>query len=106
MLHHAGSDTFFMPEGGFGGDGVHVFDAASGARLTEPIRPTGGAPTDIEFVEFVQGIPGGPACAARSEDGKCAAVPGLSAPGRLLLAAGLLLLAAPGLRRIAGVNRA
>ena len=37
MVHETSTDTFFLPEGGSGGDGVHVFEASTGRRLTDPI---------------------------------------------------------------------
>jgi hypothetical protein len=36
-----------VPDGVFGRQGVHVFDADTGARRTEAPIPTTGAPTDI-----------------------------------------------------------
>ena len=47
MVYEPSTDSFFLPEGGMGGDGVHVFDAANGARLTHTILPTTGTPTDV-----------------------------------------------------------
>jgi hypothetical protein len=50
MVHEASTDSFFLPEGGMGGDGVHVFDAANGIRLTGSILPTTGTPTDVALL--------------------------------------------------------
>ncbi len=47
LAHDPQSDTFFFPEGGFGPNGVHVFDALTGTRLTtEPVLTT-APPTDF-----------------------------------------------------------
>ncbi len=47
LVHDPATDTFFFPEGGFDGYGVHVFDALTGTRLTpEPVATT-GQPTDL-----------------------------------------------------------
>lgn len=50
MVHEPSTDTFFLPEGGMGGDGVHVFDAADGTRLTQSILRTSGTPTDVTLL--------------------------------------------------------
>jgi hypothetical protein len=44
------SNTFFLPVGGTGGQGVHVFDAGTGARLTSEVIAAGGPPTDVVLV--------------------------------------------------------
>jgi hypothetical protein len=47
LAHDPIAGTLFVPDGVFGRQGLHVFDATSGARLsTDPI-PTDGAPTDV-----------------------------------------------------------
>ncbi|HYC53387.1 MAG TPA: hypothetical protein VEL28_00390 [Candidatus Binatia bacterium] len=41
------SGNVFVPESIFGSEGIHVFDAQRGDRLTEAPLPTGGRPTDV-----------------------------------------------------------
>jgi hypothetical protein len=47
LLHDPATNTLYFPEGGFGGDGVHVFDALTGERLTRDLLATSGPPTDL-----------------------------------------------------------
>ncbi len=52
MVYDHKTDTFFMPEGGAYGDGIHIFDGNDGNRITsfnEPIT-TNGTPTDVEML--------------------------------------------------------
>ncbi len=44
------SNHLFVPEGGWNGSGVHVFNATSGVRLTTMPTPTSGDPTDVELL--------------------------------------------------------
>jgi hypothetical protein len=53
-------DTIFFPSSGSGGNGVDVFDAGTGRRLTPGVTPTNGPPTDLLLLgnatpEFVRG---------------------------------------------------
>lgn len=41
------TDTLFLPDGVFGRQGVHVFQASTGQRLTAEPIPTSGQPTDL-----------------------------------------------------------
>jgi len=47
------TNTFFFPVGGSGGEGVHVFDAVTGMRLTPEPIPTSGRPTDLALLADV-----------------------------------------------------
>lgn len=47
LVYDPETDTFFFPEGGFDGYGVHVFDAFTGTRLTPEPLATSGQPTDL-----------------------------------------------------------
>jgi hypothetical protein len=47
LAHDPVAGTLFVPDGVFGRQGLHVFDAASGARLSAGPIPTDGAPTDV-----------------------------------------------------------
>ena len=47
MVHDVATNYFFLPEGGFGGDGVHVFDALTGEPVTAQLLATTGPPTDL-----------------------------------------------------------
>lgn len=53
-------DTIFFPSSGSGGDGVDVFDAGTGRRLTTEVTSTNGPPTDLLLLrnatqKFVRG---------------------------------------------------
>jgi hypothetical protein len=50
MVHDLQTDTFFYPDGGYGGEGVHVFDALTGTRLTADAIATTGQPTDLAML--------------------------------------------------------
>jgi hypothetical protein len=86
MVHETSTDTFFLPEGGNGGDGVHVFDASSGQRLTDRILATNGTPTDVVLLCEESG------CGVCGPQG-CRGLPAVSDWGLVALA---LLLAAGG----------
>ena len=43
----ATSNSLFFPSSGFTNPGIHVFDAATGKRLTKEVIPTPGPPQDI-----------------------------------------------------------
>jgi hypothetical protein len=45
--YHPGTNTVFFPIGGNVDTGLHVFDANTGARLSERLIPTSGPPTDL-----------------------------------------------------------
>jgi hypothetical protein len=47
IVHDPLIGTLFVPDGAFGRQGVYVFDAASGLRLTTDPIPTSGQPTDL-----------------------------------------------------------
>lgn len=50
LVHAPAQRLVFMPQAEFGGNGIHVFTAAHGTRLTSGPILTGGAPTDLELV--------------------------------------------------------
>ena len=50
LVHDPQTSTFFFPEGGYDGHGVHVFDAATGTRLTTDPTATTGPPTDLALL--------------------------------------------------------
>jgi hypothetical protein len=47
--YHRRTRRLFYPNSFFGDVGVHVFDARTGARLTEDAVPVPGTPTDLSF---------------------------------------------------------
>jgi hypothetical protein len=47
VAYHAATDSVFFPVGGSIENGLHVFDAATGAQLNDRLIPTAGAPTDL-----------------------------------------------------------
>ncbi|MBM4265848.1 MAG: hypothetical protein FJ144_04430 [Deltaproteobacteria bacterium] len=51
LAHDPPSQNLFVPEAGFGAEGVHVFDARTGRQLTEELIRTSGPPSDLVIVE-------------------------------------------------------
>jgi hypothetical protein len=49
----ADTNTVFFPLGGSLENGIHAFDAKSGARLSDRVIPTTGPPTDLTLVAVV-----------------------------------------------------
>ena len=50
------TQSLYVPTGGFGADGVNVFDALTGGRLTATPIPTGGPPTDLVLIPEPAGM--------------------------------------------------
>jgi hypothetical protein len=42
---------FYLPDGVFGRQGVHVFNAATGERLSTKPTETSGQPTDVLWLQ-------------------------------------------------------
>jgi hypothetical protein len=95
LVHDPRTDLFFFPEGGYGGNGVHVFEAATGARLTSEPVPTTGPPTDLALLCECDEAE----CAS---DPACIAVPTVSTAGLATMA---LLLVATSAAVLAGKPR-
>lgn len=50
------TQSLYVPTGGFSADGVNVFDALTGGRLTDAPIPTGGPPTDLVLIPEPTGM--------------------------------------------------
>jgi len=74
ILHDTQSDTIFLPQGLNRANGLHVFAAADGTKLTTDPIPLAGSPTDIALVCDAAIACGDAACPASQN---CAAVPAL-----------------------------
>ena len=56
LVHWKRGNLLFLPTSDGPVQGVHVFDAATGARLTEDPVATPGVPTDLELLNFVRRV--------------------------------------------------
>src|SRR5262245_45836162 len=54
LAHDPVAGTLFLPDGVVNRQGLHVFDAASGLRLSNKPIPTGGPPTDVLLLRRFQ----------------------------------------------------
>lgn len=53
LVHDPASNQLFLPQGGFIGPGIRVFDATTAAQLTTEVIPLGGDPTDLVLFQVV-----------------------------------------------------
>lgn len=51
MVFDEATNTIFMPDGSTGLEGLHVFDASTGAKLNDDVIPLPGMPTDLLLID-------------------------------------------------------
>ena len=93
LVHDAASQFMYYPEGTPNLYGVHVFDALTGERLTEPAIGTTGQPTDM--VLLCSDVCGAPP-----------AIPAMSSYGVIIMALLVVTFGTIVLRRVCELRRA
>jgi hypothetical protein len=85
MVFDPPTNTFFFPDGNFDNEGVQVFDAATGERLTEAAIAVPGPPTDLLLICDGKAGCAGPVIPAVSHWGVTSLVLLLLATGTMIL---------------------